>query len=183
MHENKYVTWRHLKPGMKIEGYKQGNRFTYSASTVVAANAAFVDLMVFDKEPKRLNSEDVMFEVEMTEEEFQTKYRKGAAQVIQGILNKITEDQAGGHEMWNSWISYDPYEIAAECAKHEFKVIGHIELSVPKKAMFSGELLEIGICCEYADGNRFWCHASKDYLVRFKERYPDLLSMNLSETT
>lgn len=85
MHENKYVTWRHLKPGMKIEGYKQGNRFTYSASTVVAANAAFVDLMVFDKESKRLNSEDVMFEVEMAEEEFQAKYRKGAARVIQGL--------------------------------------------------------------------------------------------------
>lgn len=179
MRERKNVTWRHLKIGMEIKGYNNGNTFTFASGTVAAANAAFVTLIIFGKE-RRLNSEEYEFEVELTDEELHAKYREGAAQVVQNIQNKLNEDQAGYHEMWNSWLSYDPYEIAADCAKHNFKIIGHIELSVPKMAMFSGEMLEIGICCEYEDGERFWCHASRGYLERFEYRYPELQKEGVS---
>ena len=164
MTETKLVTWRHLKPGQSIEGWKEGARKTFASATVKEANPAFVKLLVFGKEEKQLNSEATMFEVPLTEEEMKAKYGATAEKIRQNIMNRISEEAAGTHEMWNSWLSHNSFEVAATCEKEKFMVIGHCELSVPKYPPFGELMLDIGICCEYEDGERFWCHASRDYL-------------------
>lgn len=41
----------------------------------------------------------------------------------------------------------------------------------PKHAMFSGELLDVGICAEDEDGDRFWCHFKSNSVEVMKRRY------------
>lgn len=170
--KSKYVTYRHLKPGDKIHGWKDGTRIRYCRATVVSVNPAYVTVSVFDQYEEKLNAETAMFEVEMTEKEFRAKHAAGAAEIMQNIHNKLQIDACGYHEMWNAWIGVDPYEMAAWAQKHKFKIVGHTDLSIPKLSMFGGDPLDIGICCEYEDGERFWCHARSSYL-RDMEKYYD----------
>ena len=169
--KSKYVTWRHLKPGDKIEGWKEGNGKHYARATVVSVNPAHVTLLVFDRHEEMINAETSMFEVKMTEKEFQDKYAAGAAEILKNISTKLQIDVCGYHEMWNAWVSIDPYEMAAYAQKHKFKIVGHTVLSIPKLPMFGGDPLDIGICCEYEDGERFWCHARSSYLEDMAEYY------------
>lgn len=176
MKETKFVTWRHLKPGDKIDGWKEGSMWTGCRATVVSVNPAHVTVLVFDRDEKKLNAETVMFEIKLTDKEFHAKYAAGAAEIMKNIHNKMLIDECGYHEMWNAWIGVDPYEMAALAAKHKFKIVGHTVLSFPKRPMFGGEPLDIGICCEYEDGERFWCHARSSYLVdmvKFYERHKE----------
>lgn len=93
-----------------------------------------------------------MFIVEMTEKEFEDKYRDRAKEVIVGIQNKLHGDELGYHEMWNAWLYGSPYEIASHCVKNSMKVIGHSTDITPKIAMFSGDTLDAGVCAEYENG-------------------------------
>lgn len=169
--KSKYVTWRHLKPGDKIKGWKAGNGCRYAKATVVSVNSAHVTVSVFDRYEEKIDAETAMFEVEMTDKEFRAKHAAGAAEIIKNIQNKLQIDECGYHEMWNVWIGVDPYEMAAYAQKHKFKVVGHSVLSFPKHPMFGGDPLDIGICCEYEDGERFWCHARSSYLQDMVKYY------------
>lgn len=174
MTETKQVTWRHLKVGDKIEGWSVGATHMLTSGEIVAVNASYVDVLVFKTELRQLNSEETMFDVELTEAELHTKYEKTASEIVKNIQNRLNEDEIGYHEMWNSWLVFDPYEVAAYCEKEKFKIIGHAILSRPKIALFSGEWLDVGVCCEYENGERFWCHTQMAYVERFKKRYPEL---------
>lgn len=171
MKETKYVTWRHLKPGDKIRGWKEGNSTRGARSTVVSVNPAYVTVSVFDRDERKINAEAAMFEVEMTDKEIRAKYAKAAADIMENIHKKLQIDECGYHEMWNAWIGVDPYEMAAYATKHKFKVVGHAVLPFAKTPMFGGDPLDIGICCEYEDGERFWCHARSSYLEVMKVYY------------
>ena len=67
------------------------------------------------------------------------------------------------------------YEIAKECVKQNMRVIGHSPDIVPKHAMFSGDLLDVGVCAEYEDGERFWCHFRSQDIKEMLEEYKDLI--------
>lgn len=163
--KSKFVTWRSLKKGQKIHGYKQGNRRSFCSAVVESANAAFVTVLMWGTDEEKISAEETMFEVDMTEEEFKSQYANGAAEVIKALQNRLAEYEIGYHEMWNSWISYDPYEMAAECQDQRIKVVGVCDDITPKRNMFDSDfILDIGICAEYSDGERFWCHASRKYL-------------------
>ena len=60
--------------------------------------------------------------------------------------------------------------MAKACKEKNFTVIGHCTDIVPKHS-WAGELLDVGICCETEDGERFWCHDSKKQLDEMIERY------------
>lgn len=168
--ETKYVIYKHLTIGQRIEGWKEGSRFHLAWATVKEINPAYVTLMTFGKEEEKVNSETATFEVKLTDKEICDKYREDVKEIMANLKNRLEYDEIGYHEMWNSWVCYDPYEMAAYCRKEKFKVIGYHELEVPKRSWF-GYNLEIGIVAEYENGERFWCHTSKeifDYLTREK---------------
>ena len=55
--------------------------------------------------------------------------------------------------------------------KKNLTIIGSCYDIPPKHAMFSGELLDVGICAEDEDGDRFWCHFKSDSVEVMKRRY------------
>lgn len=174
--EDKLVTYKHLKVGQEIKGTR-GGRWDESFSAVVKSiNPAYVTVEMWGKAG---NEEKIdasfMFRVEMTEEEFNLKYREKAREVLKGIQNKLRKDEIGYHEMWNAWIYGTPYEIAQYCAKENIKVVGHSTEIYPKIAMFSGDTLDAGVCAEYQDGERFWCHYRSEDIAEMIERHKDLI--------
>lgn len=163
--ESKYVTYKLLKIGQEISGYKDGNLISGFKAYVKEINPNFVTVEKWNKGGtiEKLSTH-YMFCVEMTEEEFKHKYKETAKEVISNMQNKLYKDQIGYHEMWNSWLYGSPYEIAKACIDNKMKIIGQCNDIVHKTNMFSGRTLDIGVCAEYEDGERFWCHFSTEDL-------------------
>ena len=111
----------------------------------------------------------------MSDEEFKNKYREKAKEVIKNIQNRLLYDEIGYHEMWNLWLYGTPYEMAAYCEKEKIKIIGHSTDITPKIAMFSRDTLDVGVCAEYEDGERFWCHYRSSDIEKLLERYSELV--------
>lgn len=171
---SKYVTWRSLKNGQEITGYKSGGTTSMFRAVVESANAAFVTVLKWGKYKEKIPAEGTMFKVAMTEDEFRSKYAKEAAEVIQALQNQLANYEIGYHEMWNGWIRYDPYELVEQCQKHKIKIVGVCNDITPKHNLFDHNfILDIGICAEESTGERFWCHASREYLDRMLDEYEE----------
>ena len=184
--ENKLVTYKHLAVGQEIKGTEGGGSNRFFSAIVKSINPAYVTVEMWRKggDEERLDT-SLMFSIEMSEKEFEEKYREKAKEVIAGIQNKLHGDELGYHEMWNAWVSYDPYEMAAACKEHELKVVGHCTDVMPKHSLIDSSVVQdIGICAEYEkSGEKIWCHwSTKDlkYLLSSWERrrragkeYPD----------
>lgn len=164
MIRKKYVTWRSLEKGQTVHSWKIGNGTRMARSTVKEKNAAFVTLLIFGTTEEQIPSEGTMFEVDMTEQEFRQRYQKQAEELMAAIQTTLPRYAIGYHEMWNSWITYDPYEMAALCQKDKIRIIGHCKDITPKHNLFDNTVQDIGICAEYEDGEKIWCHASMDAL-------------------
>lgn len=131
-------------------------------AVVKAKNAAFVTLLVFGTQEEKTSSEGTLFGVEMSDEEFRRAYQKEAEQLIASIQTKIPAYELGCHEGWNAWLNCDPYEMAAECKKNKIRVLGHCADIQPRSGPFDPDLiLDIGICAQYEDGEKMWCHWSR----------------------
>jgi hypothetical protein len=166
MSETKYIPVSELKVGMEIKGYKNGSTTTFHSADVVSIKNNTVKLSWGD--PLK-NASDYMFEIELTKEELQEKY-KDAIQEIREALNHDLGQVDGYHEMWNSWLfAYDLAEMASTLNEHKLKIIGYATLTVPKHPMFSDGLLDIGVVAEYEDGERIWCHFSNESRKRLLE--------------
>lgn len=120
----KYVTWRQLKAGMEIHGYKQEGRTCFCKGTVQAINAAYVTILLWGTTLERIASEETMFDVEMSREEFMQIHKAGAVEVMNALRQNLVEYETGDHAMDNGWIRYDPYEMAAHCKDRHIKVVG-----------------------------------------------------------
>ena len=176
MTENKKVTWRFLKAGQEIRGYEQSNLSCGLAGYVKSANVATVTIEKWHKGGDILEvpSEGTMFLIEMDEDEIRRKYNDAAGHIVRAIQNRLLRDEIGDHEMCNSWLSDNPWEIAQHCKQDEIRIVGHCRDIIPKTAMFSGDILDVGVCSEYEDGERFWCHFRShdiDMMQRLYEKY------------
>lgn len=177
MNKNKLVTYKRLKIGQKIEGTEGNGSHHFFCGYVKAINPAYVTVEMFEKGGKeeRIDS-SLMFSVEMSEKEFEQKYLDGAKEVLKNIQNKLHGDEIGYHEMWNSWLYGTPYEIACECAEKKIKIIGYSSDITPKYAWFSRDILDVGVCAEYEDGERFWCHYKLKDIEEMVKYYKNLLN-------
>lgn len=175
MGDTKKLTARQLKEGQKIESWTEGKTWHGATATVKQVGPDGVVLLVFEEREERVGLE-ATFEVELTDTEFIAKHRSGARAVMAALCNRLAEYEIGYHELWNSWLSADPYEMAFECARNKICVVGYCKDITPKCAMFSGETLDIGICAEYEDGERIWCHYKSDNLFYMFSRFSSLVS-------
>lgn len=174
MAEKKDVTYKNLKIGQEIKGHKlEGHDVSYSA-IVKSINPSYVTILKWGKIEEQVDSRS-LFCVEMTEQEMKDKYKKKAKEVLKNLKNKLHRDEIGYHEMWNSWLYGTPYEVAQYCVNDKIKVIGYCTDIKPKYAMFSGDVLDVGVCAEYEDGERFWCHYRYSDIERMFKRNKDLL--------
>lgn len=185
MGELKYVTYKNLKKGQEISGAKSCTEHHGFKGYVKEANAAYVIVEKWEKGGREEKySSDFMFGVEMTDEEFRSKYNSFAGEIIEKIQSKMIYDEIGYHEMANGWLSSDPWEMAKSCKERKYCVIGHSSDITPKTAMFSGEVLDVGVCAEDEDGERFWCHFRSDdieILVRRYKKYQKLVKEGKQE--
>lgn len=175
--ENKLVTYKHLTVGQEIKGTEGGGCRRSFSAIVKSINSAFITVEMWRKggEEEKIST-SLMFQVAMSEKEFEDKYRSKAEEVIAGIQNKLHGDELGYHEMWNAWLYGTPYEIASYCEKNNMRVVGHSTDITPKIAMFSGDTLDVGVCAEYDDGERIWCHFRSEDIKKMLERYSELIS-------
>ena len=173
--DKKSLIWRQLTKGQTINGYVVRNGDKSSESMCVATikdiNASFVTLNVFDKWEKQVDSENTTFFVELTDQEFREKYKDMAAEVVKNIQNKLEDYEIGYHEMWNSWLTFDAYTMAAYCVQEHLTILGHCTNIIPKTA-WPGDELDIGVCLEYQDGDKIWCHGRSSDLWDMVNRFP-----------
>lgn len=162
-YNEKLVTWRHLKPGMEVCGVKYAGGASYFRGEVASVNASTVKILLWGREPKEFSAEETMFRVELTREEFERKYAAGAQEILRALKTTLENYAIGDSERDNSWISYDPYEMAARCAERNIRVLG-VYKQPPWTHRSGGVEMDIAIVAEHSDGERFWCHASSEYL-------------------
>ena len=177
MAEEKQVTYKYLKKGQKISGIRSANSSSGFTAYVKEVNPAFVTVEMWNPGGRedRINS-DAMFLIELTDEEIRDKYNEKAKDVVQNIQTVMLRDEIGYHEMYNTWLSSDPWELTQACISQKLSILGHCRDIIPKKAMFTGDKLDAGVCVEDEDGDRFWCHFRSgdiQVLVRRYERYQE----------
>lgn len=172
MEENRKVTYKHLKVGQMIKGTEYGNCHSGFVAYVKDTTPAFVTVEKWRKggDEERIDSR-ALFLLPMTEDEIIEKYNNAAGKIIEAIQNPMHHDEIGEKEMWNVWLSPNPWEMAQLCKAKKVTVIGHCRDIVPKHAMFGGDLLDIGVCAEDEDGYRFWCHFRSEYITAMAKRY------------
>ncbi len=171
----KYVPWRQLKIGQEIKGVKYENTLSSFQGFVRAKNIDKVVIAMWQPDSdqtKQFDARTTSFEVPITEAEFRRNNNPMARKCVKALETKLTLDRIGYHEMANSWLSNDPWELACELRTRKYKLIGICTEIQPKRPLFDpdGDPLDIGICCEDADGDRFWCHYWAD-------RIPDIIAL------
>lgn len=172
MEERKKVTYKHLKIGQEINGTERENSSSGFTAYVKDINPAYVTVEMWKQggDERKIDSRS-LFLISMTEDEIIEKYNKAAGKIIEAIQNPMHHDEIGEKEMWNVWLSSNPWEMAQLCKAKKVTVLGHCRDITPKHAMFSGDLLDIGVCAENEDGYRFWCHFHSGYIDTMKKRY------------
>jgi hypothetical protein len=178
----KDVTYKNLVVEQEIRGHKREGYGSSSYSAIVKnINSAYVTVMMWGKREEQIDSRS-LFSVKMTRQELEVKhketeaeYRERAKEVLVSLKNKLHRDEIGCHEMSNAWVYGTPYEIAQHCEKDGIKVVGYCPDICPKIAMFTGDTLDIGVCAEDEDGERFWCHFRYADIERMYIKYKDLL--------
>lgn len=172
MEERKKVTYKHLKIGQKINGTEYENGSSGFTAYVKDINPAYVTVEMWRQggDERKIDSRS-LFLISMTEDEIIEKYNNAAGKIIKAIQNPMHRDEIGEKEMWNAWISSDPWEMAQLCKKEKITIIGHCRDIAPKHAMLAGDVLDIGVCAEDEDGYRFWCHFCSRYIDTMKKRY------------
>lgn len=169
----KYVTAKNLTKGQKIFGTKTNDSLNFFTGYVKEINCAYVILNKWkpDGEEEKIDS-NLMFEVYMPDEEFEKKYAEGAVKVLIDIQNTLSYDEIGYHEMWNGWLYGNPFEIAKDCEHEKIHILGHCSYIQPKYIGYNlSETLDIGVCAEYEDGERFWCHYSSAHMKEMIKTY------------
>ena len=80
-----------------------------------------------------------------------------ASKRILQIAKAVAEVEASNKKL-------TPFEIAKECREQRMRIIGRCKDIVPDKNYISGCTQDIGVCAEYEDGERIWCHYSSEML-------------------
>lgn len=175
--EDKYVTWKNLRVGQKINGYKEDGHWSSFVAYVKSMNSAYVTVAMWRENglEEKIPS-NVMFAIELTEDEFEEKYKEKAKEVLVNIQKSLHRDEIGEKEIWNAWLCGSPFEIAAACKKEKMTVVGHCKDIIPKISLISNESLDVGVCCEYEDGDRIWCHFSTKNIEDMLDDYGYLLT-------
>lgn len=84
------------------------------AKHVKSVNPSQVEL-VWEKDSDSgitvIDAKNTVWEVPLTEKEFYEKWYDRAKAVYNQLLNKLTVDELGYHEMNNSWLEYDLFDL------------------------------------------------------------------------
>lgn len=159
----KSIFWNSLHPGDELTSIKYKTTSKLARWEVISANATCVVLLnKYTNEEEIYYSSDFSAYVPYTDEELRERYHRSAREVVKQLQNTVYYDAIGYHEMWNGWIGTDAYEFAQALEYENIKIIG-VCYDIPEKNGLI-DTFDIGIVCEYEDGERFWCHYKSEWL-------------------
>ena len=171
--EYKKVTYKHLHKGQEVYGIEAGTKTGRFFGYVVDINVAFVSIAHFsiDGPIYKYNSTETLFRIKLDNEEYRKKYNDYVVKIIDGIQNKLSEYEIGQHSVDNSWISTDPWELAATCKEANLHIMGYCPDIPPKNV--GAIIWDVGLCIakEGITENKIWCHFSMNGIKTIIERY------------
>ena len=83
-----------------------------------------------------------------------------------GLFHDMYDIGDAYHEMWNSWIKLDFYEMAVTLQDEDFNVIGIAP--APYGAAYIDN--PVAVVAEEKNGTRFWCHADQKWIDDMREQ-------------
>ena len=174
----KYVTSGALIPGQKICGwdYDSGRGHCFSTAYVKEVNSEYVTLELFRQRSGDIKKVDAsyIFQVEMTAEEYAKRWKPLAKQVCEALQNRLHRDEIGYHEMDNHWLRINVFEMADLVDAMRARVVGYCTDIIPKRSWL-GEDLDVGVCVEYDNGERMWCHSKSSDIAEALEWYREVV--------
>lgn len=172
MEETRRVTYKQLEIGQQISGTIHGGMSESFRAYVKEINAAYVTVEMWEPGGRQEQiSSEAWFLIALTDDEIRDKYNEKAAEIIRNVQKPLHLDEIGSHTQANAWISSNPWELAMECGKRNYTILGHCKDIMPKRSFLGGTLLDVGICALDKDGDRFWCHFSSQYIEVLARRY------------
>ena len=162
--DTKLVPIKKMKVGDKFHNLRHPGGSQMASFEIVEICGAYCKIKVYDRE-KTYSTEELFAEVPLSDEEFKAKYKEEAKKIVKAIKNEVPFEPEciGSHEMWNSWIDVDPYQMASNCLYEHITVIGFCYLRRESKFLSTDTVLDIGVVAENEDGERFWCHANSKW--------------------
>lgn len=89
---------------------------------------------------------------------------------LMGLYNDMYDVGDASHEMYNGWITIDWYEMAENLIREEFYLVG---VAPAPWDCFSIDD-PIAMVAEDEDGNRFWCHAGRNWVERMRKQMREI---------
>ena len=170
---SKFVSSSELIPGQEVTAIRLPRGLIMLSQPVLRVDNSGVVLKDYTGK-EAVHPLSAQYEVEMSEDEFRTKYRRRAKKVMAALCNKMANYEIGPHEMWNAWLSNDPYEMAAFCEENHLRVLGYCTDILPKVSMFGDDYMDVGICAEESDGTKLWCHFFTETLRYMFDEFADI---------
>lgn len=171
----KWLTISQLKAGQEIAWYKSEGKYISPAYSVIKEinNNTLILTNKFDKSSTdSLNlSDNVLFEVYLTEEEFINKYHPLSNPLYDILKGPEYIGDKGHYDADNSWLACSLEELYYNLSLRNFKLIGWFSLPEIKHGFFDD--YDIGIIIEDNSNERFWCHFKKqsiDWMIAKYER-------------
>lgn len=171
--KDKRVTYKHLKIGQEVHGWQHEDRRVSTTAYVKEVNSAYVTVSMYRPESDEIRKIDsiCMFDVEMTDDEYKQKWHKSAKEIYAAFQNHLHQDEIGHHDSDNHWLNTDIYEMADDVSRMHAKIIGICTDIIPRTSWISNTELDVGICVEYDDGERMWCHWMSEWIEYILEEY------------
>ena len=170
-----------IKPGDKFKGY------TYS---IVGRNGepgkghCFSEIIIDENGTPLswgttpIDKEVIHFLRPMTWQEEEEWYRQQTTDLtprdqlnLIGIHTDLYGIADARHEMWNGWIETTWEEQVVRLRDEDFFIVG---IADPAPARMGMPMRHpVAVVIEYSDGDRYWCHAEKDWFDDMREESLD----------
>lgn len=172
MKERKKLSYDEIQVGQKIFCYHLGRQCTISWRDIVkeiTENGVILYSKRFSNDAGELIPKEAVFEVELTEEEFNQKYHEDAREVYNILNSGEYVGDHGYHEMDNSWQGSSCQEIYKRLAEQHLHLLGWFWLQEIRHGWFAD--YDVGMVVEDDTGERFWCHYKKQWIDDILEYY------------
>lgn len=173
--ETKTLTADEVKPNQEFLCYRIKNLCSMPCVNYIK-EVKEDGVIIYDKQRPHLGDEkisrDAVFEVYLTDKEFDNKYRNAAKEIYDILSGSEYVGDPGRHEMYNGWLGRTCQELYRNLNKENWKLIGWFYLQAIKHGWFVDS--DIGIIVEDETGERFWCHYSKESIDRMCVVYKEV---------
>ena len=161
-----------IDPKEEYQGYRKG-KHTYSLCTITFDEN--LNPIIFNKYPLENEEKEAItaYMRYMTWQEEENWY-KNAVDLsnevhkinLMGLHNDLYSIGDGCHEMWNGWIGTDWKEQLMNLIDENFFIVGIAPCGGPIRSFRD----PVAVVCEMrGTGERFWCHAEKDWIDYMRE--------------